>query len=95
MAAVAERRTEPSHCAILCRMRVLVVAVFVIACSSSKKKPEDKGPECPQVVDHMLVVMKGGLTGHDSMALGNRDQMIAQMVDPDRAVDDDHCFSSS
>ena len=37
---------------------------------------EDKGPSCPQVVDHMLEVTKQQLPGHDSQALGDRKQMI-------------------
>jgi hypothetical protein len=55
------------------RPLLLLAALSVTAC----KKP-DNGPACPAVVDHMLDVMKAGLTGHDSLALGNRDQMIQQ-----------------
>jgi hypothetical protein len=55
---------------------LLVTALLVVGCSKSNHA--DVGPACGDVVDHMLAVMKAGLTGHDTVALGNRDQMIAQ-----------------
>jgi len=55
---------------------LLLVAILATGCSKSSKP--DPGPSCDQVVDHMLVVMKQGLTGHDDLALGNKKQMVEQ-----------------
>jgi hypothetical protein len=58
--------------------RVLLLALvlsWLAACPQHESKL-DQGPPCEQVVDHMLVVMKQGLTGHDDVQLGNRKQMI-------------------
>jgi hypothetical protein len=51
--------------------RLLVLALLVVGC-----KHDDPGPPCAQVVDHMLGIMKQGLTGHDALQLGNRKTMI-------------------
>lgn len=58
-------------------MRATLFVVALLACGSSKKK-EDPGPTCSQVVDHMLEIMKGGLTGHGNVEMGNRQQMLDQ-----------------
>lgn len=58
-------------------MRVLLLVLvlpFVAGCS----KKADNGPACPEVVDHMVIVMKEGLKGHESVNLGDRQQMITQ-----------------
>ncbi len=55
-----------------------VVAASLAACGTKQEPKADPGPPCPVVVDNMLVVMKQGLAGHDTVQLGNRDQMIAQ-----------------
>jgi hypothetical protein len=58
-------------------MRVLpalLALVLTVGCS----KKSDNGPACPEVVDHMVVVMKAGLKGHESVNLGDRTQMITQ-----------------
>lgn len=59
-------------------MRFMLLALLVAAAGCSKKEKADPGPPCDQVVDHMLVVMKQGLTGHDDLALGNKKQMVEQ-----------------
>jgi hypothetical protein len=51
--------------------RLVVALLLVAAC-----KKDDPGPPCPQVQDHVLELMKQGLTGHDAVQLGNRKQMI-------------------
>jgi hypothetical protein len=51
--------------------RWIVAALLVVAACH-----KDPGPPCPQVVDHMLDVMKTGLAGHGSLQLGNRKLMI-------------------
>jgi hypothetical protein len=61
---------------ILSAMRALLVTSLLAALAACSKP--DNGPGCPAVVDHMLEVMKAGLTGHDSVALGDREQMIQQ-----------------
>jgi hypothetical protein len=60
------------------RAMLFAIAVLGLAACGSKKKKEDAGPSCEQVVDHMLVVMKSGLTGHGSVELGNKKQMLDQ-----------------
>jgi hypothetical protein len=57
------------------RALILALAVALGGCANKKADP---GPACPAVVDHMLAVMKQGLTGHDAVDLGNRKQMIEQ-----------------
>lgn len=59
-------------------MRATLFALLVVASAACAKKSEPPPPACPEVVDHMLVIMKQGLTGHDSVNLGNRQQMIDQ-----------------
>lgn len=58
-------------------MRALLLVLTLAACSK-KADTSDKGPACPEVVDHMVTVMRQGLTGHAGVDLGDRDQMIAQ-----------------
>lgn len=53
---------------------LLALAVFSAACGS--KKQANDGPTCAQVTDRMVEIMKSGPTGHGSVELGNRDQMI-------------------
>lgn len=55
---------------------LLFVLVLPFAAGCSKKA--DNGPACPEVVDHMVIVMKEGLKGHESVNLGDRQQMITQ-----------------
>ena len=75
-------------------MRALLVsALFAVGCSKSAKP--DVGPACPDVVDHMLVVMKQGLTGHDTVALGNREQMIAQCEQRKMTAAERHCLADA
>jgi hypothetical protein len=57
-------------------MRALLLVLTLTACS--KKTATDTGPACPDVVDHMVIVMRQGLTGHSGVDLGDRQQMIAQ-----------------
>jgi hypothetical protein len=57
---------------------VAVAVALVIALGGCASKKADPGPGCPAIVDHMLAVMKQGLTGHDAVDLGNRKQMIEQ-----------------
>ena len=54
-------------------VRLLLLAALLIAC-----KKEDPGPPCGQIVDHMLEITKQQLVGHDTMQLGDRQQMIDQ-----------------
>lgn len=54
---------------------VMIAALLVAACNKSKT---DSGPSCDKVVDHMQVLMKQMMPGHDEAALGDRKQMIAQ-----------------
>jgi hypothetical protein len=57
-------------------MRALLFVLVVPLAGCSKKT--DNGPACPEVVDHMVIVMKEGLKGHESVNLGDRGQMITQ-----------------
>lgn len=75
-------------------MRALLCFVLVLAACSSKTKP-DPGPTCDKVVDNMLIVMKQGLTGHDSVQLGNRDQMIAQCEQRNMTADERRCLATA
>lgn len=61
-------------------MHATLFALLVLLAACSKKKAEDPGPTCDQVVDHMLAVMKAGLTGHGNVEMGNRKQMVDQCV---------------
>jgi hypothetical protein len=54
---------------------VMIAALLVAACNKTKT---DSGPSCDKVVDHMQVLMKQMMPGHDEAALGDRKQMIAQ-----------------
>jgi len=56
-------------------MRATLFALLAVVAACKKADPP---PACPQVVDHMLEVMKTGLTGHGNLELGNRKQMIDQ-----------------
>jgi len=53
-------------------LRLALLITVVAACK------QDKGPPCPQIVDHMLEVTKQQLPGHDDQMLGDRKQMIAE-----------------
>lgn len=63
-------------------MRAVLLALVALTCLACKKDPqpakEDPGPPCDKVVDHMLVVMKQGLTGHGDLEMANKQQMIDQ-----------------
>jgi hypothetical protein len=59
-------------------MRALVALLAVGLTLGCSKKKADDGPACPEVVDHMVIVMKAGLKGHESVNLGDRSQMITQ-----------------
>jgi hypothetical protein len=58
-------------------MRVQLASLALVLTLGCSKK-SDNGPACPEVVDHMVVVMKEGLKGHESVNLGDRGQMITQ-----------------
>ena len=73
----------------------LVAFVFLLGCKQDAKKPVDTGPACPEVVDHMLVVMKQGLTGHDGVQLGNRQQMIDQCEQRKMSADERTCLRAA
>jgi len=47
--------------------------VLVIALAAGCGK---KAPECEAVVDHLMTVLKQGLTGHDGMQLASRKGLI-------------------
>jgi hypothetical protein len=72
-------------------MRVLLLALLV-ASGCSKKKAEDNGPACPEVVDHMVKVMREGLKGHESVNLGDRDQMIDQCEKRNMTAQERRCM---
>jgi hypothetical protein len=74
------------------RKVVLAVGITVAGCAT--KKP-DPGPACPEVVDHMLAVMKQGLTGHDAVDLGNRKQMIEQCEARDMSAAERKCLAAA
>jgi hypothetical protein len=52
--------------------RAVLLAVLLVACK------EDKGPPCPQIVDHMLEITKQQMPGHDPDSLGDKRSMIAE-----------------
>lgn len=56
---------------------VLVVALALGACSSSKKAA-DPGPSCADVVDNIMKVTKEKLAGHGDLQVQNRSVMIQQ-----------------
>jgi hypothetical protein len=72
-------------------VRALALAM-VIALGGCANKNADPGPACPAVVDHMLAVMKQGLTGHDAVDLGNRKQMIEQCEARDMSAAERRCL---
>ena len=74
-------------------MRALLLATSLLAVTACKKAND--GPACPAVVDHMLEVMKAGLTGHDSLALGNRDQMIQQCEQRKMSATERRCLANA
>ena len=77
-------------------MRGLLVAfVLLTGCKQDAKKAPDPGPACPEVVDHMLEIMKQGLTGHDGMQLGNRQQMIDQCETRKMTAEERKCLRAA
>jgi hypothetical protein len=58
-------------------MRAVLFALVVLTGVACSKKDEPP-PTCDKVVDHMLVVMKQGLTGHGDLELANKKQMVDQ-----------------
>jgi hypothetical protein len=51
--------------------RLIALALVLAACSKS-----NPGAGCPEIVDHMLVVMKTQFSGHGGLELGDRKAMI-------------------
>jgi hypothetical protein len=76
-------------------MRALFVVLAVISASACSKKAEDKGPACPEVVDHMVVVMREGLKGHESVNLGDRTQMIEQCEKRKMSAAERRCMATA
>ena len=76
-------------------MRALLVVLAVISASACSKKAEDKGPQCPEVVDHMVIVMREGLKGHESVNLGDRTQMIDQCVKRNMSAAERRCMATA
>ncbi len=76
-------------------MRVSFVLLAVISASACSKKAEDKGPACPEVVDHMVVVMREGLKGHESVNLGDRTQMIEQCEKRNMSAAERRCMATA
>lgn len=74
-------------------MRALLIAL-VLATGCAKKKA-DPGPSCAQVVDHMMVVMKQGMAGHDSVELANRQQMIDQCEQRKLSAKERRCMAEA
>jgi hypothetical protein len=58
-------------------MRWLVVLSIALA-GCGRDQPQDPGPPCAEVMDHILAVTKNQLVGHGDMVLGQRDAMIGQ-----------------
>lgn len=56
----------------------IVLLTGLAACKKQEAAKEDPGPPCDKVVDHMLVVMKQGLTGHGDLEMANKQQMVDQ-----------------
>src|SRR5262245_40139795 len=73
-------------------MRVLLVALAIAGCS---KKAADNGPPCPVVVDHMVVVIKEGIKGHESVNLGDRQQMITQCENRKMSAAERRCMATA
>jgi len=60
-------------------MRAALFALVVLTGTAcSKKAQQEPPPSCDKVVDHMLLVMKQGLTGHGDLELANKKQMVDQ-----------------
>jgi hypothetical protein len=59
-------------------LQLVVILPLVLPLVAGCSKKADNGPACPEVVDHMVIVMKAGLKGHESVNLGDRQQMITQ-----------------
>jgi hypothetical protein len=76
-------------------MRALFVVLAVISATACSKKAEDKGPACPEVVDHMVVVMRAGLKGHESVNLGDRTQMIEQCEKRKMSAAERRCMATA
>jgi hypothetical protein len=75
-------------------MRVpLATLALVLTLGCSKKA--DNGPACPEVVDHMVEVMKAGLKGHESVNLGDRGQMITQCEQRKMSPDVRRCMATA
>lgn len=71
-------------------MKRLVLALALLGCNKG-----DTGPQCPQVVDHMLEVTKQQLTGHGNLELGNRTQMIKVCEDRKLTAAQKQCIMSA
>ncbi len=59
-------------------MRTTLFALLVLAAACSKKSSAPPAPNCSQLTDHVLEIMKTGLTGHGGIEMGNRKQMVDQ-----------------
>ncbi len=71
---------------------VMVAALLAATTAACKKGGSDAGPPCDQVVDHMQLLMKQMMPGHDPAALGNRQQMIDQCVQRKMPADVRRCI---
>lgn len=67
------------------RMRFVVALLVVAGCKSD-------APSCAQVTDHLLVVTKQQVVGHDTEELANRDVMIAQCEARELSADTRRCL---
>jgi len=76
-------------------MRALLFLLVLPFASGCSKKKVDNGPACPEVVDHMVEVMKAGLKGHDSVNLGDRNQMIKQCEDRKMSAEMRRCMATA
>lgn len=59
-------------------MRTTLFALVVLASACSKKPGGPSAPTCSQVTDHVLEIMKGGLTNHGGLEMGNHKQLVDQ-----------------
>jgi hypothetical protein len=72
-------------------MRALLVALLVAPLSVACSKQEPP-PDCPRVVDHMLAVMKAGLTGHGDMEVASKSALIAQCESKKMTIEQRRCL---
>jgi hypothetical protein len=71
-------------------MKLAALVVSMVVAGACKNK--DDGPSCAQVVDHMLDVLKQGLTGHGTIEVSDRQQRIQYCEQHQLSVDARRCL---